>query len=156
MLAFGYDRQRRREGPCLDRCDGKDDWMRKEGEKRDETLPFALILKLTLSITSTNASFFLYFTSARLQLVTPVAWLVIFDDSSYVDDVMRPHRGMGGKGRRTTGMFVETMLSVVIYVFKVSISLFWGYPKSFISMAWLSTPISLWRSTSTDHRWAHI
>ena len=48
-----------------------------------------------------------------------------------------------GKGRRTTAMFVETMLSVVIYVFKVSISLFWGYPKSFISIARLSTSITL-------------
>ena len=32
-------------------------------------------------------------------------------------------------------MFVETMLSVVMYVFRVSVSLFWGYPKSMTSMA---------------------
>ena len=56
-----------------------------------ETLPFALILRLTLSITSTNASFFLYFTSARLQLVTPVAWLVIRDDSSYIGECDEGH-----------------------------------------------------------------
>lgn len=36
--------------------------------------------------------------------------------------------------RRTAAMDVETMLSVVIYDFKVSISLFWGYPKSLISV----------------------
>ena len=136
-------------------------WMRKKRERmRWETLPFALILKLTLSITSTNASFFLYFTSARLQLVTPVAWLVILDDSSYLDECDEGlHCDREGKGRRTTAMFVETMLSVVMYVFNVSISLFWGYPKSFISMACqrLSISMTLWRSfTGTDHRWAHI
>ena len=43
----------------------------------------APLLRLTVSTTSTNASFFLYLTSARLQLVAPVAWVVIFDDSSY-------------------------------------------------------------------------
>ena len=45
-------------------------------------IPLALILKFTISITSTKASFFLYLTSARRQLVAPVAWLVIFEDSS--------------------------------------------------------------------------
>lgn len=45
--------------------------------------PFALILRFMFSITSTNASFFLYLTSARRQLVAPVAWVVILDDSSY-------------------------------------------------------------------------
>src|SRR6266540_5699189 len=44
--------------------------------------PFALMLRLTFSITSTKASFFLYRTSARLQLIAPVAWVVILDDSS--------------------------------------------------------------------------
>jgi len=46
-------------------------------------LPFALMLRLTFSITSTKASFFLYRTSARLQLIAPVAWDVILEDSSY-------------------------------------------------------------------------
>lgn len=41
------------------------------------------MLRLTVSTTSTNASFFLYFTSPLLQLVAPVACDVIFDDSSY-------------------------------------------------------------------------
>ena len=77
-------------------------------------VPLALILKLTVSTTSTKASFFLYLTSARRQLVVPVAWDVIFEDSS-------------------AAIAEETMLSVVIYVLRVSISLFCGYPKSLIS-----------------------
>jgi len=44
--------------------------------------PFALIIKLTVSTTSTNASFFLYLTSGRRQLIAPVACVVILDDSS--------------------------------------------------------------------------
>jgi len=44
--------------------------------------PFALMLRFTVSTTSTNASFFLYFTSPRRQLVAPVACVVIFEDSS--------------------------------------------------------------------------
>src|ERR1700683_2479064 len=37
------------------------------------TAPLALMLKFTVSTTSTKASFFLYLTSARRQLVVPVA-----------------------------------------------------------------------------------
>ena len=44
--------------------------------------PFALILRFTVSTTSTKASFFLYLTSVRRQLMAPVAWVVIFEDSS--------------------------------------------------------------------------
>lgn len=50
--------------------------------QRDKRAPFALILRLTVSTTSTNASFFLYFTSPLRQFVAPVACVVIFDDSS--------------------------------------------------------------------------
>lgn len=45
-------------------------------------LPLALIMRLTVSTTSTNASFFLYLTSGLRQLIAPVACDVIFDDSS--------------------------------------------------------------------------
>lgn len=37
---------------------------------------------LTVSMTSTNASFFLYLTSDRLHEVAPVACIVILDESS--------------------------------------------------------------------------
>ena len=36
-------------------------------------IPFALIMRFTVSTTSTNASFFLYLTSGRRQLIAPVA-----------------------------------------------------------------------------------
>lgn len=39
-------------------------------------------MRLTVSTTSTNASFFLYLTSGLRQLIAPVACDVIFDDSS--------------------------------------------------------------------------
>lgn len=34
---------------------------------------------------------------------------------------------------RTGAIAADVMLSVVIYVLRVSISLFWGYPKSMVS-----------------------
>ena len=54
------------------------------------------MLKLTVSTTSTNASFFLYFTSARRQLVTPVAWLVILEDSSLLEHMLAAVRQEDG------------------------------------------------------------
>lgn len=88
------------------------------------TVPLALMLRLTVSTTSTNASFFLYFTSFRLQLVAPVAWVVIFEDSSCDRTMSQIHQEP--ECRRTAGTFVDITLSVVMYVFSVSISLFCG------------------------------
>jgi hypothetical protein len=45
-------------------------------------VPLELIERLTVSITSTNASFLRYLTSLRRQDVAPVAWIVILDASS--------------------------------------------------------------------------
>ena len=75
--AFGYGRPRRHEGCCLKIL------LVYRSMNAGNDIPLALMLKFTVSITSTNASFFLYFTSARRQLVAPVAWVVILDDSSY-------------------------------------------------------------------------
>ena len=44
--------------------------------------PVELISRFTVSITSTKASFFLYFTSDLLHDVFPVAWMVILEESS--------------------------------------------------------------------------
>lgn len=79
------------------------------------------MLRFTTSTTSTNASFFLYFTSPRRQLVAPVAWLVILDDSSYKGLIRHSSRV---KHTHTGAIVVDTTLSVVIYVLSVSISLF--------------------------------
>jgi hypothetical protein len=51
--------------------------FRNEHEDEIRNKPVELIVKLTVSMTSTKASFFLYFTSERRQLVFPVAWMVI-------------------------------------------------------------------------------
>lgn len=81
------------------------------------------MLRLTVSTTSTNASFFLYLTSPLRQLVEPVACVVILEDSSY------NHMGLSTMlvvidVDLTAAMFDDTILSVVIYVFRVSVSLF--------------------------------
>lgn len=65
-------------------------------------------------MTSTNASFFLYFTSLFRHDVAPVACIVILLLSS----------------RTACSDFID---SVVMYIFSVSVSLFCGYPKSRIS-----------------------
>lgn len=49
-----------------------------EGSK----IPFELMLRFTVSITSTNTSFLRYLTSVRRHEVAPVAWIVILDASS--------------------------------------------------------------------------
>ena len=46
------------------------------------TFPLELMLRLTVSTTSTKASFLRYLTSFLLHDVAPVAWIVIFDASS--------------------------------------------------------------------------
>lgn len=48
----------------------------------DTDSPSLLISRLTVSMTSTNASFFLYFTSDLRHDVAPVAWMVILLESS--------------------------------------------------------------------------
>lgn len=68
-------------------------------------VPVLLMSKLTLSITSMNASFFLYLISLRLHDVAPVAWIVILLESSALSDLTP---------------------SVVMYIFRVSVSLFCG------------------------------
>jgi len=99
--------------------------------KQEDYVPFALMFRLTVSMTSTKASFFLYFTSTRRQLVAPVAWVVIFEDSS-CDIVSQVP--WNDNMVFTIAIAEDTMLSVVIYVLRVSISLFCGYPKSLISV----------------------
>lgn len=63
--------------------------------------PVELISRLTVSITSTKASFLRYLTSARRQLVLPVAWMVILDESSRCDGacarLMLAHTALGGR-----------------------------------------------------------
>lgn len=51
-------------------------------------LPSLLIKRFTVSITSTKASFLRYFTSALRQEVAPVAWIVIFDESSRCQKIL--------------------------------------------------------------------
>lgn len=74
-------------------------------------IPLALMIRFTVSTTSTKASFFLYLTSVRRQLIAPVAWVVIFEDSSWqtVETAlvhnMRNHTMAAGEAR---------MLSVVM------------------------------------------
>ena len=80
------------------------------------TVPVADIRRLTSSITSTKASFLRYLISARRQDWAPVACCVIREES--------------------VGLLVIADLtpSVVMYIFNVSGSVFWGYPKSRISV----------------------
>ena len=59
--------------------------------KTKESMPFALIRRLTFSTTSTNASFFLYFTSPLRQLIAPVICDVSFELSPICCD-----RTLGG------------------------------------------------------------
>lgn len=51
-------------------------------DKRFQYPPLELIIRLTVSTTSTNASFLRYLTPALRQLTFPVACDVIFDESS--------------------------------------------------------------------------
>jgi hypothetical protein len=95
-----------------------------------ESSPSLLIIRLTVSITSTNASFLRYLTSERLHEVAPVACIVIFDESSLCADQLVPPKSWFQKLTTANSDF---MLSVVIYILSVSISEFWGYPKSRIS-----------------------
>jgi hypothetical protein len=55
---------------------------RRHARGRARDAPVELISRLTVSMTSTKASFLRYLTSARRQLVLPVAWMVILDESS--------------------------------------------------------------------------
>ena len=80
------------------------------------------MLRLTVSTTSTNASFFLYLTSPRRQLVAPVACTVILEDSSYTDPVSGT--GCPSTLLRTGAIFDDMTLSVVMYDLSVSASLF--------------------------------
>lgn len=89
------------------------------------TVPVAETSKLTSSITSTNASFLRYFTSDFRHDIAPVACIVIFDESSMLRSDLTP--------------------SVVMYIFRVSVSVFWGYPKSRISVEFVS-------SSSTNYK----
>ena len=77
------------------------------------TVPVADMRRLTSSITSTKASFLRYLMSDRRQDTAPVACSVILEESSIVRSDLTP--------------------SVVMYIFSVSVSVFWGYPKSRIS-----------------------
>jgi len=70
-----------------------------------KTLPWTLSNKFTDSITSINASFFLYLTSLLLHEVAPVAWMVILAESSMI----------------ARSDFTD---SVVMYILSVSASLF--------------------------------
>lgn len=83
--------------------------------------PSLLIIRLTVSMTSTNASFLRYLTSDRRHDVAPVACIVIFDESSRyeisVTIIFRPRE-------RLTTAISDLMLSVVMYIFRVSISEF--------------------------------
>lgn len=54
----------------------------KRTREQTQNLPSLLMSRLTVSMTSTNASFFLYLTSDLLHDVAPVAWIVILDESS--------------------------------------------------------------------------
>ena len=80
------------------------------------TVPAADMRRLTSSITSTKASFLRYFTSERRQERAPVACIVMRLES--------------------VGLLAMADLtpSVVMYIFSVSVSVFWGYPKSRISV----------------------
>ena len=82
-------------------------------------MPVADMSRFTSSITSTKASFFRYLTSAFRHESAPVACIVIFAESSIVRSDLTP--------------------SVVMYIFRVSVSVFWGYPKSRISAEVIST-----------------
>lgn len=69
-------------------------------------VPVLLINRLTLSMTSMKASFFLYLMSFLLQEIAPVACMVILLESSAALSDFTP--------------------SVVMYILSVSVSLFWG------------------------------
>lgn len=57
--------------------------MRRDAKRERERLsPFEFIDKLTVSMTSTNASFLRYLTSFLLHEIAPVAWIVILEASS--------------------------------------------------------------------------
>ena len=101
------------------------------------------MLRLTVSITSTKASFLRYLTSLRRHEMAPVAWIVILDASSRCGRARlgqgRAHeRGdreegrKGGREGRTTACSDLTP-SYVMYILSVSDSEFCGYPKSRIS-----------------------
>lgn len=83
------------------------------------TVPVADIKRLTSSITSTKASFLRYLISERRQESAPVACMVMRLES--------------------VGLLTMADLtpSVVMYIFRVSVSVFWGYPKSRISGSYL-------------------
>ena len=70
------------------------------------TVPVADMRRLTSSMTSTKASFFLYLISALRHDNAPVACIVIFEESSIDRSDLTP--------------------SVVMYIFKVSVSVFCG------------------------------
>ena len=81
-------------------------------------VPVALMRRFTSSITSTNASFLRYFMSPLLHDCAPVACIVILEVSLGVVAADR---------------IAEDRLSGVMYIFRTSTSVFWGYPKSSIS-----------------------
>jgi hypothetical protein len=54
-----------------------------------KSAPFEFIERLTVSITSTNASFLRYLTSLLRHEMAPVAWIVIFDASSRCASIVR-------------------------------------------------------------------
>jgi len=118
------------------------DWLDKR-EKQLKTAPFEFIERLTVSITSTNASFFRYFTSFLLHEMAPVAWIVILLASSlYTQNFIsgwlistKGRREGGNEKKRRTTACSDLIPSVVIYILRVSDSEFWGYPKSRISVS---------------------
>lgn len=79
-----------------------------------KTVPEADMRILTVSITSTKTSFLRYLMSDRRQPTAPVAWIEILALSS-----------------RTACSDLNE--AVVMYILRVSISLFCGIPKSMIS-----------------------
>ena len=92
--------------------------------------------KLTSSITSTKASFLRYLTSARRHDRAPVACIVMRDESSYsIPQMVSIPRSLGRPEVSDIPTIARSDLtpSVVMYIFNVSVSVFWGYPKSSIS-----------------------
>jgi hypothetical protein len=77
MRASRSDHRRRPSGRCL--CDVSTRIRRAIAQA---SAPLLDMSRLTLSMTSTKASFFRYLTSDLRQDVAPVAWMVILDESS--------------------------------------------------------------------------